>query len=1332
MAAIAREYGLPSTGGIALYLVELNQEQQNPLGDALVGGPRIGDEAWQLLWGQLFVPPQDDYEVSMSDEDERDFDQYAQDQHSCSIPAMPPLPPSMKFAQRTYGPHESPTLLNTSENRPASPNDPQSDVSSLADNSSALTSEDLLGHHSIVSSNTSHIFSPDMRSIHQTKSSNTSHNQDFNDSIPSSPHARPYSSASRGRPRNLTKGQSRRASNLNARPNVSRHSVRSNRSYSLSNTSAEGPLFGEAVVVGKIEFDIDNRRGAGKWFDAWVQSANMQPSGSTSPIEQMHSTTRHAMPRQLSTVSNAGSLLRERNLVSELEAPSSTGPVSVAESTAEYSRPPPSSEQSCSVVEAEVGDEHATAAHIGSPQAHLVIRDSMSSVDSRVTPSVLSTSELPAESTPQQVRPDSSQPEYTFNLDNTDSYSLADRPALDGSKRSSQASHASLLSPAQVPISQRSSHDLASWQTTLSRSNGSPQLASERSSSSSFGHEANIEAMNATPRVRAPPLFTTRSVSPSPSDSASPPPHSPMDIDASINSSARQSGVHDPEQYSIQQEAVSLQRQSAFSEDDPQSRPQSTLSSGGASHRASVHSQSHYHEPADEERTELQDAPIRTVELSPGRSSVSTSSRHSSSSFDAVSMDESGYQALADDEGAVEIPSTTSARSISRTSSHQPVESSNVPSTSEAGDEDSQYVESEVNEVRSPIDHDDADIDLSKSDPLRDVFPNDANTWAQIKYSHDNPEDSAIDSPAEELVQTALGLGISSNSMLHTHTIPASASSSLDPFEYDDEARDTLNSPIGPPENDVKEVTELLKANSTPMHFGLSSPINLGEPSKRLSAQSQPSTGSAIDTDVEATKPANATSPTGSLGSMASIKPPSPSRALSFVDPALIALPESDSNLSLSTLAPSTSAKSLASMASQPSIWEPENTLSEAPKFTNRDARLPFDWADQLSAMGNLRSRGNSVNTDDREDETGSDMPVGELPQFLSQFGDGPQSRASLASLYAQSARSRSSSVEMMDNLDEIERALAELSPRALKTTLGDNGVSYLWQSTLLVLDSKSDILPFLQQNAPNLAAFLLQSGPLGSVPGYGKDSVHEKLAASSPRATLTDNTSIRQSLEHDDAQSAANVPDETLLSKDKPAANERTLLAGSQSTDSMQSHDSEYMRPPLPLKIRSDRSAPSSPAMLSHDLGEPTPIAYTVDLPKVGTPTREISQEQQITSPGGESLASTAIPYDAPSVANSPQQRVTFNLERQETQESPNTPTPKHGMSSKFAAGLKLKGWSGKNSQKESTPPVVNTKEASSPAQSEKVKPPLPGLKGFKWWQKEGPPHPDESVQSK
>ncbi|KAM0753480.1 hypothetical protein T439DRAFT_377674 [Meredithblackwellia eburnea MCA 4105] len=54
LAAIAREYGLPSTGGLVLYLLSVTDPSFASSGLAGEGGPRISEEAWQLLWGRLF------------------------------------------------------------------------------------------------------------------------------------------------------------------------------------------------------------------------------------------------------------------------------------------------------------------------------------------------------------------------------------------------------------------------------------------------------------------------------------------------------------------------------------------------------------------------------------------------------------------------------------------------------------------------------------------------------------------------------------------------------------------------------------------------------------------------------------------------------------------------------------------------------------------------------------------------------------------------------------------------------------------------------------------------------------------------------------------------------------------------------------------------------------------------------------------------------------------------------------------------------------------------------------------------------------------------------
>lgn len=261
------------------------------------------------------------------------------------------------------------------------------------------------------------------------------------------------------------------------------------------------------------------------------------------------------------------------------------------------------------------------------------------------------------------------------------------------------------------------------------------------------------------------------------------------------------------------------------------------------------------------------------------------------------------------------------------------------------------------------------------------------------------------------------------------------------------------------------------------------------------------------------------------------------------------------------------------------------------------------------------------------------------------------------------------------------------------------------------------------------MAAFLRKTETLNSVPGYSKDSLHEQMAPVTPSATTSEDgaTSRESPTNHTKSNSMDESAEQYAIHQDRPESFGRPSLSPPLSAKSTAS-TSGYMAPPLPLKIRTDRSAPSSPAPLS-DRGDPTPLAAHLDLPSVETPIRPVMADESVTSPGGESRASTTIAYDIPSNPNSPQQRVTF---ASETQEHPATPSAKTGMSGKFAAGLKLKGWSGKNSVKETASTPSQSKEASSPSHTkEPAKSPLPGLKGFKWWQKDGHPQTDESAQS-
>jgi hypothetical protein len=48
LSAVCKAYGLPSTGGLALFLSSSTSPNSGS------AGPRISDEAWQILWGSLF------------------------------------------------------------------------------------------------------------------------------------------------------------------------------------------------------------------------------------------------------------------------------------------------------------------------------------------------------------------------------------------------------------------------------------------------------------------------------------------------------------------------------------------------------------------------------------------------------------------------------------------------------------------------------------------------------------------------------------------------------------------------------------------------------------------------------------------------------------------------------------------------------------------------------------------------------------------------------------------------------------------------------------------------------------------------------------------------------------------------------------------------------------------------------------------------------------------------------------------------------------------------------------------------------------------------------
>ncbi|GAA5892640.1 uncharacterized protein JCM6883_007422 [Sporobolomyces salmoneus] len=293
LAAIAREYGLPSTGGLVLYLLStwdpsssVPQPLPGSAGFAGEGGPRISEAAWSLLWSRLFEEEQEVYLVAEDElSEEEDF-----------APPVPPIPRS----------HQEP-LDDDAHSR--EPSDEQAIFSGDEDNERTSFSSDAGVDHDDASS-----------PYDKTKSRRSSASASRQANIgrgppPSLPSPGPASSS---RPSHRFSHSQQRYVSLPTSANSShnlrlssRNSLRSARSglpayyypspaasRSVSHGSyapsllstAPTPGYGASVIVGKVEFDIDRSRaqgGKGKWYDAWIEGAvssesSEQPTGAGS------------------------------------------------------------------------------------------------------------------------------------------------------------------------------------------------------------------------------------------------------------------------------------------------------------------------------------------------------------------------------------------------------------------------------------------------------------------------------------------------------------------------------------------------------------------------------------------------------------------------------------------------------------------------------------------------------------------------------------------------------------------------------------------------------------------------------------------------------------------------------------------------------------------------------------------------------------------------------------------------------------------------------------------------------------------------------------------
>lgn len=104
ISAISKAYGLPSTGGIALYLLSVSTTLPNS--GFAEEGPRIGEEAWGILWGSLFASEQSRENFGES--------QVNGSANSTFDPASTPISPALASTPSTAAMSRNPSSSSTS------------------------------------------------------------------------------------------------------------------------------------------------------------------------------------------------------------------------------------------------------------------------------------------------------------------------------------------------------------------------------------------------------------------------------------------------------------------------------------------------------------------------------------------------------------------------------------------------------------------------------------------------------------------------------------------------------------------------------------------------------------------------------------------------------------------------------------------------------------------------------------------------------------------------------------------------------------------------------------------------------------------------------------------------------------------------------------------------------------------------------------------------------------------------------------------------------------------------------------------------------------------
>ncbi|GAA5915338.1 hypothetical protein JCM8208_001702 [Rhodotorula glutinis] len=290
LAAIAREYGLPSSGGLVLYLLSTtNPATQQPFpqsaGFAGEGGPRISDGAWNLLWAQLMAEEEAERDMLLYEQQQReqnllDSDD-ATDDDDYRPPPVPPIP-SEHAAPRQREQSEDVALFSDEhEHERVS----QSSVDGGASDGKAPRTDN----------RASTIARAGLGRGPPPSSMSPGAGVKRFSSFPTAAHpslARRSSRQSLRSASHRTAAQRTSSYGYATAPASGRAASYGSARYasgpaSLFSPSTVGgsaffPGYGASVVVGKVEFDIHAGSRQGKWYETWLASASQPASSGTS------------------------------------------------------------------------------------------------------------------------------------------------------------------------------------------------------------------------------------------------------------------------------------------------------------------------------------------------------------------------------------------------------------------------------------------------------------------------------------------------------------------------------------------------------------------------------------------------------------------------------------------------------------------------------------------------------------------------------------------------------------------------------------------------------------------------------------------------------------------------------------------------------------------------------------------------------------------------------------------------------------------------------------------------------------------------------------------